>query len=129
MKRLLAFFVTTYAFSQDWFITNYEYGKMLYHNPRGISCAKCHGEKAKGKVIAKYYITKKIKGTDKVEKIEKIVKAPNIQNVTLDELKERLLHYNKLSVMPRYNYLTNEEIQALYLYIQAQKDKKWFFKT
>lgn len=125
MKRLIPVFLATFAFSQDdWFITNYEYGKMLYHNPRGISCAKCHGERAKGKVIAKYYVTKKIKGTDKVEKIEKIVKAPNIRNVTLNQLKERLLHHKNLSVMPRYNYLTDEEIQAIYLYIQAQKDKK-----
>ncbi|NPA87659.1 c-type cytochrome [Caminibacter pacificus] len=123
MKRILLFLIITYAFSQDWFITNYEYGKMLYHNPRGISCAKCHGEKAKGKIIAKYYVTKKHKnGT--VEKILKVVKAPNIQNVSYDELKERLLHYKYLSVMPKYNYLTKEEIEALYLYIHAQKDKK-----
>ena len=35
---------------------------MLYDNPRGISCSKCHGIKGEGLVIAKY----KAKGKDKV---------------------------------------------------------------
>ena len=36
------------------FITKYEYGKMLYNNPRGIGCNKCHGEKAEGKKIVDF---------------------------------------------------------------------------
>lgn len=31
------------------FITKYEYGKMLYNNPRGIGCNNCHGDDARGK--------------------------------------------------------------------------------
>ena len=104
-------------FAKDWFITKLEYGKMLYHNPRGISCAKCHGENAKGKIIAKYYITTK-KG-----KILKIIKTPNIQDVSFEKFKKKLFH-KKLSVMPRYNYLTDSEISAIYLYIQSLKDIK-----
>jgi len=104
-------------FSKDWFITKLEYGKMLYHNPRGISCAKCHGENAKGKIIAKYYITTK-KG-----KILKIIKTPDIRNVNLQKLKQKLFH-KKLSIMPKYNYLTNSEITAIYMYIQSLKDEK-----
>ena len=105
-------------FSKNWFITKLEYGKMLYNNPRGISCAKCHGEDARGKIIAKYYITKNNK------KILKIIKAPNIQNITFEKFKSKLFHKN-LSIMPRYNYLTDKEINAIYLYIQyLSKDKK-----
>ena len=36
------------------FITDVEYGKMLYQNPRGIGCDKCHGKKGGGLLIASY---------------------------------------------------------------------------
>ena len=114
MKIFYFLILSMYLFSSEWFITNFEYGKMLYHNPRGVSCAKCHGEKAQGKIIVKY------KNKDITIKI----KAPNIQNITYEQLKKRLLYYKKLSIMPKYDYLTNEEIEALYLYIQSQKAKK-----
>jgi len=90
---------------------------MLYHNPRGISCAKCHGENAKGKIIAKYYIVKNNK------KILKILKAPDITNIPFEEFQKKLFH-KKLSVMPKYNYLTNQEISAIYLYIQSLSRNK-----
>ncbi len=112
--RLIIIFIAVFASANEWFITTLEYGKMLYHNPRGISCAKCHGENAKGKIIAKYI--KKGKTY--------IIKAPDIQNISYDDLKNRLLHYKKLSVMPRYSYLTKKEIEALYLYIHSIKGKK-----
>ncbi len=101
----------------DWFITKLEYGKMLYNNPRGISCAKCHGENAQGKVIAKYYIKKK------KEKVLKILKAPDITNVSFEKFQKKLFH-KQLSVMPKYDYLTNKEINAIYLYIQSIRNKK-----
>ncbi len=102
---------------EDWFITKLEYGKMLYNNPRGISCAKCHGKYAQGKIISKYYI--KIKN----RKIQKIIKAPNIQNVSYEQFKKKLFH-KKLSVMPKYDYLTNQEINAIYMYIQSISRKE-----
>jgi len=97
---------------ENWFITKLEYGKMLYNNPRGISCAKCHGKYAQGKIIAKYYKTKN------KQKILKIIKAPNIQNISFEDFKKKLFH-KKLSIMPKYEYLTNKEISAIYLYIQS----------
>jgi len=91
---------------------------MLYNDPRGISCAKCHGENAKGRIIAKYYIVKNNK------KILKILKAPDITNVSFEKFQKTLFH-KKLSVMPKYNYLTNKEINAIYLYIQSiSRNKK-----
>ena len=102
---------------EDWFITKLEYGKMLYNNPRGISCAKCHGKFAQGKIISKYYEIKNNK------KKLKIIKAPNIQNVSFENFKKKLFHKH-LSVMPKYDYLTNQEISAIYLYIQSISRKK-----
>ena len=117
--RLILFLAPLFLFAKtDWFITKLEYGKMLYHNPRGISCAKCHGENARGKIIAKYYVVKNGK------KILKILKAPDITNVPYEKFKKKLFH-TKLSVMPKYNYLTDKEISAIYLYIQSlSKGKK-----
>ncbi len=113
MKKAI-FLLPLFLLANEWFITNKEYGKMLYNNPRGISCAKCHGKKATGKIIAKY---KKNKKTI-------YIKAPNIQNITYEKLKKRLLNYNKLSIMPKYSYLTKQEIEALFLYIKSQRSKK-----
>ncbi|WP_456470404.1 c-type cytochrome [Caminibacter sp.] len=119
MRLIIPLCITTFSFSQEWFITNYEYGKMLYNNPRGISCAKCHGKKAQGKIIASY----KIKKYGKI--ITKTIKAPNIQNITYEQLKTKIFPKKKiLSIMPQYDYLTTNEVEALYLYLQAQKDKK-----
>ena len=111
--RLILFLLPLFlSAKEDWFITKLEYGKMLYNNPRGISCAKCHGKYAQGKIIAKYYIIKNGK------KILKIIKAPNIQNISFEKFKKKLFH-KKLSIMPKYDYLTNQEISAIYLYIQS----------
>ena len=60
--RLFFIFLFTilYAKNDEWFITNLEYGKMLYNNPRGISCAKCHGTKEKVKQLL-HLQTQKVK--------------------------------------------------------------------
>ena len=119
MRLIISLCIVSFAFSQEWFITNYEYGKMLYNNPRGISCAKCHGFRAQGKIIAKYKIQKHNKT------ITKTIKAPNIQNISYEELKEKIFpKKRKLSIMPKYDYLTKNELEALYLYIQSQRNKK-----
>ncbi|EDM24405.1 c-type cytochrome [Caminibacter mediatlanticus] len=118
MKLSVIFLLITFSFSQEWFITNYEYGKMLYHNPRGISCAKCHGENAKGKIIAKYYITKNNK------KILKKIIAPNISNITFEKLKKTLFPKKDiLTIMPKYSYLTENEVEAIYLYLKSKGKK------
>ena len=120
MKKLL--FLPILLFSKDWFITQYEYGKMLYNNPRGISCSRCHGSDAKGKIITTFYSTKKEKFIT--------IKAPNIQKVDLKTLKKALFHsFSKkerkklkfLNIMPKYDYLTEKEIEAIYLFLKGQK--------
>jgi hypothetical protein len=116
-----------YAKNNDWFITNLEYGKMLYNNPRGISCAKCHGSKAQGKTVTSYI-------NKKGEKVT--IKTLPLKHLTFDKLKKALFHdYNLkkiraknpdsplifINIMPKYNYLTDNEIKALLLYINSKE--------
>jgi len=131
MNKLLLLLLTTFLLSEDnfdnSFITKYEYGKMLYNNPRGISCNKCHGDDAKGKVIVKF----KHQENDKIYNCE--IKSANITNVTLElfqatlnpkiekpkkkfdktEVCEKLTYQNS---MPKY-FLTNEELNSIYFYL------------
>jgi hypothetical protein len=93
-----------FATSSD-FITKDEYAKMLYKNPRGIGCHKCHGENGEGKVIATY----KEKG------LLKSLQAPKINNISKEKFTAKFKK-RKFKMMPSY-YLTNEEIESLYHYL------------
>lgn len=103
-------FLCLFAFSED-FITPFEYGKMLYQNPRGIGCDKCHGIKGEGTLIATYKSGTKTK----------YLFAPAINKTS----KEKFIHAinNAKSVMPSY-FLTNDEIASLYYYLQKVNSKK-----
>jgi len=106
----------------DSFLSNIEYGEMLYNNPRGIPCSKCHGKEGKGgHKIAKYY--------DRYSN-PKILKGADITNYSIDDLEASL--YNKFrdkknhrlrhKIMPMY-YLTHKEIKAIYVYLKSTKKK------
>jgi len=114
--------------SDDSFITKKEYGKMLYNNPRGISCKKCHGTNAKGKVIAKF------KHIGKETTYNCTVKTYDITNISFVNFKYKLNPNNKLKkieftkdqvcekmiyghIMPKY-FLTDDELNSLYYYIK-----------
>ncbi|MEA3499282.1 MAG: c-type cytochrome [Campylobacterota bacterium] len=131
MIKLLLLFSTTMLLSQtnfdNSFITQYEYGKMLYNSPRGISCVKCHGEKAKGKVIStfKHIRNKKeytcsIKSTD-ITNISynefQAVLDPKLEKpkkkFTKEQVCEKLTYGNS---MPTY-FLTDEELTSIYFYL------------
>jgi hypothetical protein len=88
----------------DDFIEKKDYAKLLYSNPRGIGCNKCHGEDAKGAVIA--YIKK----NGEIKKFS----APAIDNVTKAVFFKAL--NNPKDIMPKYS-LTNEETESLFEYI------------
>jgi len=108
--------------TQESFLSSVEYGRMLYKNPRGISCTKCHGEMGKGgQKIAKYY--------DK-QKNPKILKGVDIRSYSLDDLrasfKNQYRENNRRKahkIMPMY-YLTDEEVQAIYDYLQYNFEKE-----
>lgn len=93
------------------FITKDEYAKMLYNAPRGISCAKCHGEVGEGKIIAAF-----------VEKGRpKTLETAPIYHLDYTRF-EKGVKASK-SVMPKY-YLTDSEIAALYYYLQSVNRKE-----
>lgn len=113
------------------FITKYEYGKMLYNNPRGIGCQTCHGAKANGKKIVSFTHTanKKvykckleipsIEALDYKRFSEKInsKKNPN-KKFEKDKVCEKLIYYS--NIMPTY-FLVEDEIAAIYHYIKNLK--------
>jgi len=90
---------------------------MLYKNPRGIGCNKCHGDKGEGKLIAKYKETKKIKDGEKIitVKVDKEFKVPAINKLNYEEFSKAL--NTRIKGMPTY-YLTTKEIKALFFYLQ-----------
>lgn len=95
------------------FITNLEYGQMLYKNPRGIGCVKCHGKKGEGKFIARY--------THKEKKFE--INAPAINNISLQQFTKVLkAKSSTTSIMPSY-FLTDDEMKQIHFYI-THKDTK-----
>lgn len=96
------------ALAGESFISYYEYGEMLYKNPRGVSCTHCHGESGEGKVIIAF----------KEQGKRTIIKGSNIRQTTLKEMINSMEKYHE--IMPRY-YLTKSEIKAIYDYLKKKK--------
>ena len=95
------------------FITKTEYAKMLYLNPRGIGCDKCHGTKGEGSLISKYkHFDKKTNKT-----VDDELRAPKINDIDFESFKAALT--KPKGVMPSY-FLTDEETTILYEYITNQ---------
>lgn len=142
MKRLIfisLFFIFTHASNEqnhtaieeenltietsESFLSSVEYGRMLYKNPRGISCSQCHGKEGKGgQKIAKYYDKKRN---------PKLLRGVDITSYSLKDLKASLKNQyrennkrKRHKIMPMY-YLTDEEVQAIFDYLQySNKQKK-----
>jgi len=112
-KTVFLIFFPFFLQGENSFITDYEYAKMLYENPRGIGCDKCHTKNAGGKKIASYY--------DKKKKKTVYIETPDIRE--LDKKSFFKAFKNNHSVMPTY-FLTIEELESLYYYVQNQKKLK-----
>jgi len=97
---------TIFALSKEDFISEFEYGQMLYKNPRGVSCAKCHGELGEGAYIASLINEDNIKIN---------FYGPDIRPLNLKTFKNAIFSGGR--IMPKY-YLTNKEIEAIYKYIK-----------
>ena len=105
-KRLLLTLPLLLGADED-FISHYEYGQMLYNNPRGVSCAQCHGESGEGCTIVEF---RDIHG-------KQALRGPDIRMENLERMIQSVNSYHP--VMPRY-YLTNEEIKAIYDFLQQK---------
>jgi len=104
-KILLIVAIFSALYSED-FISEFEYGQMLYQNPRGVSCAKCHGKLGDGEFIASF---KEENGT-----VKKFY-GPDIRELDKKSFSKALERGGK--IMPRY-YLTNKEVEAIFKYIK-----------
>lgn len=110
MKLWLALLLGVSLYASESFITKEEYAKQLYHNPRGIGCHLCHGESGEGKTIANY----------EEKNIQKSFAGPAIKESDFDRFYHVLNKRNR--GMPRY-FLTDNEIKALYYYLQIINKK------
>lgn len=136
MKLLifLFFLFSSHIFAEDInnsFITKFEYGKMLFNNPRGIGCNSCHGNDAKGRIIVDFkqehnkklydcsLVAPNIKGID-YEIFSKKVNSKKNENKKFEKTQvcEKLIYY--ANIMPTY-FLVEEEIEAIYHYIKNMK--------
>ncbi|CZE49385.1 c-type cytochrome [Campylobacter geochelonis] len=118
MRVLLVLSVFCSVLLSESFITDLEYGNMLYKNPRGIGCNRCHGLKGEGMIISKY---KEYNQTSE-KKDEKVLKAPAINSLSLQEFADGIVEPK--GVMPSY-FLTQNEIIVLYKYLkEINKEKK-----
>jgi len=111
MKYLLLSLLPFYLYATASFITPTEYAAQLYKNPRGIGCNHCHGDNGEGKLIAKY----KHKGK------EKSFRGPKISDIKYKDFYKAL--NKRKNGMPRY-FLTEKEIQALYLHLHKDEEKE-----
>ncbi len=98
---------TLSLYSEESFLSNDEYAKMLYKNPRGIGCDSCHGQKGEGKVLSEFVSDGK----------RYFVQAPPINNLSMRRFRDALKKGSKL--MPEY-FLTEEEKAYLYFYLIKQ---------
>jgi len=106
MRTLLLLLLPLFSLFSEDFISEFEYGQMLYRDPRGVSCVPCHGETGEGKEIARYVDRKGRKIT---------VSGSNIQQATLAQIRDATLRGPGL--MPRY-FLTDKEIRTIHAYLK-----------
>ena len=88
------------------FISEFEYGQMLYQNPRGVSCVPCHSETGEGKDIVSY--------TEDNGSVV-MIKGPDIRSSTLAQINDSVKKGR--GVMPRY-FLTDKEIKTIHAYLE-----------
>ena len=110
------FFIPFLLLAQEDFISDFEYGQMLYENPRGISCAACHAKNGEGKKIVSYQEDNKTI----------VIKGADIRSRTLDEIE--IIVARNHPVMPKY-YLTHEEVEAIYNYLQEMNEREGYKPT
>ena len=108
MKYIMSFLLPLLLFGETTFITDMEYAAQFYKNPRGIGCQHCHGDSGEGKLIARYIHKDK----------RRTFKGPVINNLDFPTFFKELNRRKR--GMPRY-FLTQKEIQALFLHLQKKE--------
>jgi len=107
---MIGLLLTSSVFAE--FITKDEYAKMLYQNPRGIGCDKCHGAHGEGLILSSY--------KDREGRTVDIA-APAINNLSIKRFYNSFDEKSKL--MPVY-FLTDKEKAYLYYYLTKTNEKE-----
>lgn len=106
MRTVLLLLLPLFSLFAEDFISEFEYGQMLYRNPRGVSCVPCHGEMGEGRKIVSY---KNSKGESVT------ISGSDIRTATLAQIRQSVQQGK--GVMPRY-FLTDKEIRTIHDYLQ-----------
>jgi cytochrome c553 len=94
------------------FLTLDEYSEMLYNNPKGISCAHCHGNRGEKQRYIRYY--NELKGREITITFSPLYKMP------YKNFKKALVKNKRF--MPRY-ILAEAEIRSLYYYVLKKNNR------
>ncbi len=93
--------------TEDKFISQKEYGQMLYKNPRGIGCHLCHGQKGQGITIVKYKHKHKIK----------TIRTIDMRKISYKRFATAVNKNNdNKSIMPEY-FLNEDEIKSIFYFL------------
>jgi mono/diheme cytochrome c family protein len=111
MRVIIALSLFFLSLFGDDFINKFEYGEMLYKNPRGVSCEGCHGVFGEGQNMGNVVKNKK----------EIKIIAPDIRKATIDEIKKSMSV--RRSIMPSY-FLTDSELDAIVYYLHRLNEQK-----
>jgi len=107
LRALVVLIFVTLSLLGESFISDFEYGQMLYKNPRGVSCASCHGDLGEGSFIASYRLK---------DGKEKKFYGPDIRVLDLKHFKYSVKSGGK--IMPKY-YLTNKEVESIFKFLRV----------
>lgn len=117
MKILIFFLFFCQIFYAKDFLTKYEYAKLLYTEPQGVGCDKCHGIYGEGVFLGSYHNKKGI---------EVIVHTKPIYNLSKEEFITKM---NQEQIfMPKYS-LSKDELVLIYEYLQNIKGDQFGKKT
>ncbi len=109
MKGIFGLLFAAAAVWGESFISQEEYARMLYQNPRGIGCHKCHGEDGRGMELGRF----------RDGNVTKVIFAPDITRIDYERFREAL-RTKRRSLMPSY-FLTDYEIKTLYRYLHEDE--------
>ena len=109
---ILLFITEVQATDDNNFLTKYEYSMMLYVEPRGLSCIKCHGLTGRKTDKLRYY-----KYTSKSRRYKtREVKVKPIYKLNFVDFRKAVLS-RKNRFMPTYK-LSHTEIEYIYFYLR-----------
>ncbi len=97
------------------FLTEFEYAQMLYKEPRGISCVRCHGEKGE-QVFQIDYVA-----FYKQREYQKEIVVDPIHLLPFEKFRAGVMRSGRF--MPTYR-LSNFEIKTIYRYLQKINSTK-----